>query len=981
MEPSSSKFSQFDNSLPAVFEEDALGSRQMMLSGRVVSVKMDEGANEGWIEIELEQKAKANFLTDLSEEFSENPTLVLGAERALQLSSTHEAHVIHDVAMGKIHNDLKGDIEVLEADPRAKTSPRRAEELGELQALSHELLGEIETLTSDTKNITRALQAKCSNFWKNLPKLLFAPDETRQENFWAEFEELKDLNPISITPYLPFLTFFGVCLESSSLKEIFMQAKTVSPHITYAYFIIYLQSYKHLTILRPDDQEIGRIIKVMREVYPQDVILAALEESKQNGIPTLNIETAKINFALKISLELILKGDYQQAIRILAQNKPLLPGFSILHEFLALAHALNGNKQKAVRLLKRFQKLPKISKDGIVNSEVIMKSFLQFLSISFSTNLNNAPSVTHPKSKSADVIEKIINMISSPRKGSQFILAAKSFLDASSDFLVNNQERSYHVLFIFVGLKWLAEHVPVYLDEDELKNLFESFFICRLADAKTHDNSDVNSGQVDFGDYLKLFFNPLSHETPEIHFGLTEIDEASIAPLNFALFSLQKRFLMAQVHRNLPKSCIVDKNRNLPNDIGVLRIFIAEGINAMKNPSEDSRRAFEVAEEFYMKTITSLDPSLKIERTFLEWAKIGLYTYGSNCNLSEDVSLKLKGLSERYQILCKSFSVERSIEENTISLRDAIVASNRLSKESMEFDEGEFSWFTLYEYAEHLFGWRKNEAFYTWGERLKVAAAHPAFLPDYQTLNHEFTFDSLPDASAIKIPFKKNARAFIRALLNFWVDFHHLTTEKNTFIQQGEDEEGSKESRLDQIVKSLDPEFLKKIVVENAPKLFPEFDSLTSQQQKQFSAMVNDKSAHCVEVRELSTLYNQQLTDSGDDQAIFVAALMLNAVSFSRQEARHSLYVESESTARLVYQILLQVSVERVVRQFLIAQEPDEDADYSHLIKDLEKLKGKFHGPETHISGHGPLQPHYNAGVITQEGIILNTHIYFEKPL
>ena len=49
------------------------------------------------------------------------------------------------------------------------------------------------------------------------------------------------------------------------------------------------------------------------------------------------------------------------------------------------------------------------------------------------------------------------------------------------------------------------------------------------------------------------------------------------------------------------------------------------------------------------------------------------------------------------------------------------------------------------------------------------------------------------------------------------------------------------------------------------------------------------------------------------------------------------------------------------------------------LAESLMDLIGAFHGPESHLSGDAPLDPHYNAGAVKLSGEKpVNTHVYFD---
>lgn len=116
-----------------------------------------------------------------------------------------------------------------------------------------------------------------------------------------------------------------------------------------------------------------------------------------------------------------------------------------------------------------------------------------------------------------------------------------------------------------------------------------------------------------------------------------------------------------------------------------------------------------------------------------------------------------------------------------------------------------------------------------------------------------------------------------------------------------------------------------------------------------------------------------------------LATLLIAGSEYSREEAHHSVFVETEERARHLVQLLLEISAERLLRRALVEggmtnwTGDNIDAISERLERDLNALIGAFHGPEVHLSGTAPMQVHYNAGIVTSSLSIINTHIYFNE--
>lgn len=113
--------------------------------------------------------------------------------------------------------------------------------------------------------------------------------------------------------------------------------------------------------------------------------------------------------------------------------------------------------------------------------------------------------------------------------------------------------------------------------------------------------------------------------------------------------------------------------------------------------------------------------------------------------------------------------------------------------------------------------------------------------------------------------------------------------------------------------------------------------------------------------------------------------LIVNVEGERDQADYHSVFVKNEAQARQLYQIVLEVSIDRLIKKAIIAggiyswSEADPGKIRDMLMPHMNRIVGEFHAPEEHLSGNGPLQILYNAKVATSILRLENTHIYFAK--
>ncbi|NBV42481.1 hypothetical protein EBR96_06915, partial [bacterium] len=144
------------------------------------------------------------------------------------------------------------------------------------------------------------------------------------------------------------------------------------------------------------------------------------------------------------------------------------------------------------------------------------------------------------------------------------------------------------------------------------------------------------------------------------------------------------------------------------------------------------------------------------------------------------------------------------------------------------------------------------------------------------------------------------------------------------------------------------------------------------------------KTAHRSEINELKQYWNSiKKIVEGNALAEFMAAVLIRNVQEVRAEGFHSILVDTESTATMIQRLLIEIAIQQRLH-LAIVDNPDQWEIQIHspipdLIRDaIQPIGTAFHGPETHRTGMGPDQLHYNAGIagFGSSGL-RNTHIYF----
>jgi hypothetical protein len=329
-----------------------------------------------------------------------------------------------------------------------------------------------------------------------------------------------------------------------------------------------------------------------------------------------------------------------------------------------------------------------------------------------------------------------------------------------------------------------------------------------------------------------------------------------------------------------------------------------------------------------------------------------------------------------------------------LALRDAILADHRIRKSSSEADpiilpqDGD-SLYSVFRAAQQLFGWRYGESFDKWGERLKRAELYGPAASEFNLMQHsrEEHLSHPLDHFYVQAPLASTkVRNLLQFLLQFWIEFHAFTKDKNTFIAQGGDEDRPG-IITNQWHKNIDSKLWASIIENNQPNKYPNFKKLTKAERDNLREVIHQKHIHAKEVERLKNCYLKSPKYIKPDLFTpLMTAALLSTAEFNREEVGHSLYIGDENQARHLYQLLLEIAAERLIRRALINAGIDQwgitDVNKAKeiILLILDQLKGTFHGPERHLSGNGPIQIHYNAAATTLTSSLINTHLYFEFP-
>lgn len=805
-----------------------------------------------------------------------------------------------------------------------------------------------------------------NNFLPNLSR--FFKGEIEEAHLWSSFENLRHLNPLAIDPFLPFLALSNL-FSLDSLRTLLEEASACDPYITYAISTLSARIY-------PSQDRLPSL-EALQELHPKDIYLKALRKGLETDAKEIDLPFDKVGMALSCSLLEIASGNLDDAIQTLVNMKPYVFGFSIIYEYLAIAWSLKGDMEKASSFIKRASFL--------MNPDTISPPTLIFPLTQIMTQITPQESPKKPLSKPA-VVPSLLSEFTNLLKDSFETHQVRSFIKKCAASLKNSKIEELPV--IYFAITWLSSKLSLTkegLKED--KNLWKKLFKLTTHTAEIHYK--FTNGQLDSWvaekyirkmnkngtafrytvSFSEITFGYLQNEEfPRFEFNGLKLSSASIASIALSLTKKIHHLAMGLATSHLiPEFTFNHPAELLPDSPTLFLTMLRAGFNPMMKETPQHEQAIQLLMNYSAKN-DSTRP-YQIDQDILDWAFL--------CKNSDEIPSNEQITSLKDNLPKQLFDSHAKQALRDVSLASEAICNRAGPTSVIKIPTDGSSFYEVFLLGQRLFGWKEEESFAAWGERLNQFVDRGLFAADHHRFNHDV--NSLP---TIEIPSQTDHVLYvIKNLLLFWQEFHQETTAKNQFIANDGDEDMSSR-RLTNWHQNLAPNLWEQIIQNNTPQNHP----LYLKNKKAITDLVAKKHKHVVEVQELRNVYERRQNKQAISQIDFdklSSALLLAKAEGQRAQDSPNLYLADQAEAERVYRIALEATVRRSVEAALIVAGPDEwavrngEKTLDLLKKILKPCIGKFHGPEIHRAGEAPLQIHYNANVYTSKGGFANTHIFF----
>lgn len=816
---------------------------------------------------------------------------------------------------------------------------------------------------------------KKNDFFQNLYRLLNG--EIEEAQFWSSLETLRLLNPLNTEPFTLFFLFPHL-FPSYLLNGFIEEASAYNPYETYATVVL---------LAKTDLSRDGSLtlLIALQELHPKDIYLKGLQKALKTGSNEI-LKLDKVEIALSCALWEIASGNLDDAIQTLVGLKPYVFGFSIVYEYLAIAWSLKGDMEKAFSFIKR---IPSLMRSDASFSSVFMFSFQQRILQVLPKTSSRIPQNTEPVDPPL-LLSEFIDLLNHSFEISRI----ESFVEKCINSLKTDNLQELPI--IYLGINYLRSKLN--LNKNELKQygqLRKNLSILNCWVAEIHH--EFTKGKVDswmtenfmrkvnnetgsieyIGSISYMTFNCLEREEfPRFEFKGLRLTRASIASIALSLTKKIHSLCIELVTVHTVSEAIFSHPADfLPDSptlfLNILKIGFSSGIKESPQRNQSVRFL-----EIYLARNDETRP-YQIDQDVLDWALF--------CKNAD--ALPPSSLGKQMMLLKENLRDQTFDFHAAYALRDASLASEAISNRAGPTDhviipKDGTCFYDVFLLGQRLFGWRKDETFAAWGQRLTQLVQVGLFAPYHRRLDdHE---SSLPD---IELPIQTdNVMDVVKHLLFFWRQFHKQTTVKNQLIANDGDEDDKRMSHPSvNWHKGLEANLWKKIIENNTPQSHPLYDK----NKKAITDLVAKKHEHVIELNELRAIYKKRKQSQSahkQDDADFdklSAALVMTKAEGQRAHNSLNLYVADQAEAERLYRIVIEATIRRSLEANLIKSGPEEwavrDSKKTILFLKtiLEPCIGKFHGPETHPGGDAPLQIHYNVVVYTSKQNLANTHIFF----
>lgn len=1009
------------NSRPIIFEEDGITSGYIVNS---CEVEIVQGKPVFKIPLIEQQRIEYNTYKYL---LKYDPAMLLKMLKESSLPPTQTIHLRNRASIAVL-DSLKAEIiqkDVLKSISKYPENIKIEKEITKLKEIEENHKNGLDRSLNKEIGFDNEWNNSLKKYYKKAWEFLKSSQqsETGQVLFDScmhKFYELRKLRPLSLEPYYPWITLLAGVIHKKELKIILEEAKQCDPYLTYALVMFHVRvqaTTEHKFFLI----EPHTVLEVMNEVYPSDLLLPPYLKALDSK--TVQLDLSEIGDCLEKSLQKLFLNDFQNAINLLVIKKPYLIGVSTLYRYMALVWAIEGHGQKADEILNRALRLPDLKNPvtSFLGSEYI-KVFSEII----------VPEVI--KEEKNDPLEKFIALVNGQHDSKQFFILAKNFIDSSYQSLSKNLNNLPEIYF---GVRWLTSCITT--KPGEFKNSYRPLF-CSLFDliAVTAnicfqsenvddwiiENFEKVLTEKDKGHFV-IQFSTISFGNPEkeIAPSFVFLGDLSLAPksvsvittsltkqiyqLIFGLIIAETTICFEEDEKKASNTLcmsLLEGRGILPDNPTMFTKVLNSGLTTPGVPFFGKDNFFSFSSSYLREYENSKISPFRINPIILEWAKFSVFSQEPIFSPSDSLDnaiiknyypdgFNVKRIEHLYNLLRKCSDKEIPSHLLRISLRDAYLAMESIQKRSSQKMEivdlsVDANLYKVFQTSLQLFGWRFNETFVDWGKRLIEKKKFGLTLSDYQSIKH-INLASTTEKPSLQASFEyKKAVPILDFFLDFWLNFHQITTEKNNHILNGSDDDGNMHKK--DWSKGLKMDLCIDIVNKNAPEKYPEYKTLKKQEQEALRKDVLHKHKKELEHKEaLDQLekFNKSINKQveGQDLLIMLSAVLLTNGEYDRKEKEPNVLVNTEVEAQMIYQVLLEVAIERIMRTQIRTSGSDawklQDLEKVHqlLSGKLKAMIGKFHGPECHFTGDAPMQSHFNAGSCRSTLNLINTHIFFKK--
>ncbi|MBT5954739.1 hypothetical protein HOG98_08465 [bacterium] len=873
-------------------------------------------------------------------------------------------------------------------------------------------------------------------------KIAFQDKDIRNHDFnlWGDLELCRKGCKKSFLPILRLSLIFNKLKKRDIEKAVELAAK-INPIKTYNYFLMIStidfeegmpNKYRARLLDVHNRFKNKELLPSLKKNFPFDWKLAQFTEADIEPSETSTLKSVmylrKYKKHLIKGINFLINDDFKNARTELVRAKPYGIGESTSYAYICLSWLLEGDASKGVELLLKETDCFLLNRDP----KELFSEYISFMYKSVFFNVNHPPVTTKDRVQN-QLLRELLKTVNSQRTTVNSFATIVPLLNQCNESL---QINSNVLPMVFQILKWIKRNSTFTFDmfenSDKRTKAFEALNILlagsrsclsnlvdideRVKDIFTHQDDDLTHTYISgFQISLMPLNNLKSGEVaPEVSFSddfygdiLTDSSrhefavETALIAHDFltSLLCLASDFSSFFEDKKIASTVF-------PENAQFGAFLVIKGIQGGINYKNRQNDLYQIGLQ-YLNTYLSIDTEISDYRINEETSSWAIFSVTS---LSPESIVKNRELPRlEKKIKSNYFKSIQDMQSKThknigpyltgidakksmvvpsrnsiFHAREAISAlTKREEKGAIVCIPGDGSpYYKVFEEGEKLFAWKKGESFENWGIRLTEAV-----LPEFQ-YDKPVEYSNLESPEeGIEMPSKcSETLSVLKEIQLFWKTFNSETQFKNEFIQNGGSEDNESTDLVPLKWCQDNKSKWSAIIDDNTPEEYPNFKKLSDKLKKGIKEIIQDKRHHACEVIVLKQLWENIISKlPKEDILLTCVSLLIENTHAEKKNYFVSLYVGSKELAEEIYKTLLEYSSKSVISYGIFNRGPDHwnvksaEESTKNLLSDLEKLTGCFHGPEVHLNGKGPTQPHYNAGVYNGGANPINTHIYYPE--